>query len=115
MMKAQSEARAGGAAEETGGRLEGVRASIDEVDRSLVALIGVRCSLARSAGDAKRAERRPLVDPGQEAAVVRRVAEQARERGIDEESVRQIFWNLIELARRAQEDAGRLEADGGHP
>jgi prephenate dehydratase/nucleotide-binding universal stress UspA family protein len=54
--------------------LDHLREAIDAVDRELVALIASRCHLARSAGEHKRAAGLPLLDPGQEAAVVRRVA-----------------------------------------
>lgn len=96
--------------------LERVRREIQEVDHSLVELIAQRCRLARAAGECKAGDRLPLLDPAQEAAVVRRSAVQARQAGIAEEGVRRIFWALIELARDSQSSAsaGRgPEAPGG--
>jgi chorismate mutase len=97
--------------------LDGIRRQIQDVDRSLVELIARRCSLARAAGECKVDSRLPLLDPAQEAAVVRRSAVQARQAGIAEEGVRRIFWALIELSRDSQRDPsadGGPESPGGH-
>ena len=40
-----------------------------------------------------------------EAEVIRRAGERAREHGLVIEGVRQIFWQIIALSRRAQETA----------
>lgn len=86
--------------------LDSVRAEIDELDGTLVRLIARRCRLARQAGRSKAQARLPLVDPAQEAAVVRRGAARARDLGLEEEEVRRIFWHLIGLSRRSQSAAG---------
>ena len=82
--------------------LESVRREIAEVDRALVELIARRCHLAQEAGACKARIRRPLVDPRQEASVVRRGAALAREQGLNPEEVRDIFWSLIRLSRGSQ-------------
>ncbi len=46
---------------------------------------------------------KPVLDPGREAAVVRRASERARELGIDPELVRDLIWRIIDAARQAQE------------
>ena len=84
------------------GELEQIRARIIAIDDELVRLIDERVSLARDAGHLKRAANLPTLDPAREVAVVTRVAEHARGRGIAEEDVRQIFWLIIGLCRRAQ-------------
>lgn len=86
--------------------LDAIRADIERVDRDLVALVARRLELARRVGEVKRAAGLPVLDPAQEAAVVRRAGEAARELGVDDEALRDVFWRLIALARRAQE---------GHP
>lgn len=91
--------------------LDSVRAEIDELDGTLVRLIARRCRLARQAGRSKEQARLPLVDPAQEAAVVRRGAARARDLGLEDEEVRRIFWHLIGLSRRSQSAAG--EPAGG--
>jgi chorismate mutase len=81
-----------------------LRHEIETVDAQLVALVAARTRLAADIGAAKRALGRPTLDPVREAAVVRRAAELARDAGLaDEEAVRAIFWQLMALARRAQE------------
>ncbi|GLC23628.1 chorismate mutase [Roseisolibacter agri] len=81
-----------------------LRQEIEAVDAQLVALVAARTRLAADIGAAKRALGRPTLDPVREAAVVRRAAELARDAGLaDEEAVRAIFWQLMALARRAQE------------
>ncbi|HEX5727043.1 MAG TPA: chorismate mutase [Longimicrobiaceae bacterium] len=91
--------------------LERLRTAIEELDRRLVELIAERVRLAREVGVAKRAGGRPTLDPSREAAVVRRAGALAREAGLAEEDVRDIFWHLIGLSRRAQAQGARDERD----
>ena len=52
----------------------------------------------------KRAAGLPILDPQREAEVIRRaVSARARTRSPDE-PVRQIFWHIVGLSRRAQEE-----------
>ena len=82
-----------------------LRAEIEKVDRSLVQLIADRVRLAREVGAAKRAAGMPTLDHVREAAVVRRAVALARDAGLtSDDEVRQIFWQLIGLSRRAQTD-----------
>ena len=84
--------------------LGALRAEVERVDAELVRLLAERAALARRIGAAKRALGRPTLDPPREAAVVRRAAELARAAGVaDEEGVRGIFWQLVAMARRAQD------------
>jgi chorismate mutase len=87
--------------------LDELRRRIEEVDMSLLDLITRRCHLARSAGDRKRLEGMAVVDPAQEASVLRRAAARARDAGLEEERVRQLFWCLIDLSRTAQMNGNR--------
>jgi chorismate mutase len=82
--------------------LEAVRAEIERVDEALVFLIDERLRLARRVGELKRSAGRRVLDPGREAAVVRRAGVLARDRGLDDEAVREVFWRLIEMARGVQ-------------
>jgi chorismate mutase len=86
-----------------------LRRRIEEIDSALVELIAERVRLARDVGAAKRAAGLPTLDPSREAAVIRRASALAREAGLVEEEVRDIFWHLIGLSRRAQTEG----ADGG--
>lgn len=94
--------------------LRSLRERIEAIDRELVSLIAERVRLARDVGRAKRAAGLPTLDPVREAAVVRRATESARGEGLTEEDVRDIFWHLIGLSRRAQnEGAGPGPAPQG--
>ena len=72
-------------------RLNKLRSQIQELDRELVTLIGKRRDLAIDIGQAKGALGLPVMDPPQEAKVVRRAAEIARDLGVDEELTRDVI------------------------
>ena len=88
------------------GELRQLRAEIERIDRDLVGLIAERVRLARRAGEVKRAVEIATLDPAREAEVVRRAATLAREAGLEEDEVRDIFWHVIGLSRRAQQGRG---------
>ena len=44
----------------------------------------------------------PTLDPAREAEVIRRAAALAREVGVSDEKVRDIFWHVIGLSRAVQ-------------
>lgn len=105
-----SEEGAGPARPPDGGdeeRLEVLRERIRQLDRELVRLIGERRTLALEIGLAKQKLGLPVLDPAQEARVVRRAAELARELGVDEELTRDVVWRIIASARDAQEGRTR--------
>src|SRR4051812_25379079 len=85
--------------------LSACRMRIEDVDSRLVALLAERVDLGRRTAALKRAAGLPLLDPRREAEVIRRAGERAREHGLVIEGVRQIFWQIIALSRRAQEAA----------
>jgi len=91
--------------------LDRVRGEIERLDRALVALIGERVRAATRAAAAKRAAGLPTLAPAQEAAVVRRAAALAREAGLPEEDVRDLFWIIIGLTRRAEQEASGTVAE----
>ncbi len=82
--------------------LEAIRAEIERVDEAIVFLIDERLRLARRVGELKQTAGLRVLDPGREAAVVRRASGLARDRGLDDDAVREVFWRLIEMARTAQ-------------
>jgi chorismate mutase len=88
-------------------RLSILRERIREVDRDLIRLVGTRRDLALEVGRVKEAKGLPVLDPAQEARVIRRAAELAREMGVDEELVRDIVWRIMAAARDAQEGRSR--------
>jgi len=80
------------------------RTEIERIDKTLVDLLAERVELARAVGRVKRAAGLPTIDPAREAAVVRRAGLLARDARIADEDVREIFWHVIAMARRAQLD-----------
>ena len=90
-------------AQEAVRRLATLREEIEQVDRQIIDLVVHRARLAREAGDVKRIASLPLLDPVREARVMETAAEAARQAGIPDADVRQIFRLLIAIARKSQE------------
>ncbi len=84
-------------------RLDALRDRIRQVDVDLIRLVGERRDLVLEIGRVKEVLELPVLDPPQEARVVRRAAEIAREMGVDEELTRDVIWRIIASARDAQE------------
>jgi chorismate mutase len=80
------------------------RQRIEGLDRELVALLAKRVALSREIGATKKVAGLPTLDPAREAEVIRRAAALAREVGLSDEKVRDIFWHVIGLSRAAQAD-----------
>ncbi len=87
--------------------LEALRARIREVDEALIRLVGERRELVLEVGRIKDEAGLPVMDPTQEAKVVRRAAEIARAEGVDDELVRDVIWRIIASARDTQEGRTR--------
>ncbi len=88
-----------------------LRDDIERLDRELIKLIARRVELAKEVGVAKRAAGMPTLDHTREAAVIRRAVSISREEGLsNDEEIRQIFWQLIGLSRRAQEGEAAHDA-----
>ena len=79
------------------------RDEIAGIDREIVNLLRKRVDLGRRIGVLKREMGMPILDPGREAAVIRSAVEAAREAGLADEPVREIFWRILGLSRAAQE------------
>ena len=82
--------------------LETLRDRILELDNEIIRLIGERRTLAIEIGRTKQELDLPVLDPAREARVVRRVAERAREVGVDPELARDVIRRIISGARQAQ-------------
>jgi monofunctional chorismate mutase len=79
------------------------RDEIERIDDEIVALIARRMSIGKQTGQLKRDANLPILDPEREAAVMRRITEVAREAGLPVEPVRELFFQLVGMSRRAQE------------
>ena len=92
-----------GAGEEARAELARWRGRIEEIDRQLIALLAERVTIGKKTAGLKRAAGLPILDPPREAEVIRRAVESARDHELPEEAVREIFWHVVGLSRRAQE------------
>ena len=86
--------------------LERCRSEIERIDRAIVTLLAERVHAGTLIASTKLERGIPILDPAQEARAVRRAAEWARSAGLPDEEVRELFWRIITLTRRA-EDASR--------
>ena len=80
------------------------RQQIEALDRELVTLLVKRVALSKEIGAMKKVAGLPTLDPAREAEVIRRAAAMAREAGLPDEKVRDIFWHVIGLSRAVQVD-----------
>ena len=81
------------------------RAEIEKVDRQLIQLLAARMALGRRTATIKRAAGLPILDPQREAEVIRRAVTTAREHSLPVEGVREMFWHIVGLSRREQEES----------
>jgi len=82
------------------------RDEIERIDRKIVELLAKRLTFGKRTGELKRAAGLPILDPTREAAVIRRAATVARDSGLPPEPVREVFWQIVGMSRRAQEGLG---------
>ena len=78
------------------------RRDIETLDREIIGLLAKRVSRSKEIGALKRIAGLPTLDPAREADVIRRAASVARDHGLADEKVRDIFWHIIGLSRSAQ-------------
>jgi chorismate mutase len=79
------------------------RDEIERIDNQIIGLLAERLALGKRTGVLKREAGLPILDPTREAAVIRRVAAAARDAGLPPEPIREIFWQIVGMSRRAQE------------
>ncbi len=84
--------------------LAALRDELGVLDAELVMLLARRVEIARRIGAAKRAATLATLDPRREAQVVASAARLARQSGLSEEAVRDIFWPIMAMCRKAQQD-----------
>jgi chorismate mutase len=82
------------------------RNEIERIDREIIRLLAERLALGKRTGELKRAAALPILDPTREAAVIRRAATIARELALPPEPVREVFWQIVGMSRRAQDEHG---------
>lgn len=85
------------------GQLRACREELERIDREVVDLFARRLEIARRTAVLKRAASLPILDPQREAAVIRNAVSHARKVGVPDEPVREIFWHIVGVSRRVQE------------
>jgi len=86
--------------------LDPLRKRILALDEELVNRIAERRQIVLEIGRIKNERGLPVLDPAREAAVIRRAASLAREKGVDEELVRDVIWRIMASARGEQTSSG---------
>ena len=81
------------------------RNAIEVVDRRIISLLAQRVALGLRAADAKRTAGLPLKDGAREAEVLDRAVHEGRAAALPEKDIRKIFERIVEMSRRAQEEA----------
>jgi chorismate mutase len=76
--------------------LSGIRHQIDEVDRRLVGLLAERARLVGGVVRYKRAHRMAVVDRGREDEMLVRIAELAKDEGVDPRVAQQVLRTIID-------------------
>jgi len=90
-------------AREATAELARCREEIERIDSEIIGLLARRLALGQRTAALKRAAGLPILDPVREAAVIRRVASAARDAGLAPEPIREVFWQIVGMSRRAQE------------
>ena len=78
------------------GDLDQIRRQIDDVDRRLVALLAERARLVDGVVHYKRAHHMPVVDRGREDRMLARIADVAKEAGVDPRVAQQVLRTIID-------------------
>lgn len=83
-----------------------LREQLAAIDEECVALLARRCAIARRIGAHKRAAGLATLDARREAQVVSAAARHARRADLPEEDIRNIFWQVVAMSRRIQQEEG---------
>jgi chorismate mutase len=73
-----------------------IRQQIDDVDRRLVSLLGERARLVEGVVHYKRAHHMGVVDRGREDEMLGRIAEIAKDEGVDPRVAQQVLRTIID-------------------
>lgn len=82
-----------------------LRTQIDTVDKELVKLIESRLAISRKIADVKRAHKMTTYQPKRWEAVLKKRLEMARQTGLSEEFVKELFEKLHSESVRVQEES----------
>ena len=92
--------------------LEEIRSKIENLDIEILNLIVQRTNLAKEVLDSKRKEGKTINDAEQEKIVLNNITDIATEKGLDGESVKNVFEILIKMNVNRQHE---LSGEGNLP
>jgi chorismate mutase-like protein len=93
-------------------RIAALRATIDEIDAQLVALLNARAACALEVGEIKEQIHEPIYQPAREADVLANV--RAANRGpLKDDAITRLFERIIDEARRLERLAAVSRGAGG--
>jgi chorismate mutase len=76
--------------------LDQIRLGIDDVDRRLIALLAERAALVEQVVHYKRAHHMPVVDRAREDRMLARIADLAKDEGVDPRVAQQVLRTIID-------------------
>ncbi len=84
--------------------LQTLRQQIDRLDNELIVLLARRFEVTEKVGHLKAAQNMPIVDPAREVAQAEKIAELARQKGVDPQLAQDIQRCIIDavVARHRQ-------------
>ena len=82
--------------------IDNLREQINGVDLAIIDLLEKRFALSKEIGELKAAEGREVHDPSREAELARIHSKAAREHGLSEGLVSELFVRIIDESRRTQ-------------
>jgi chorismate mutase / prephenate dehydratase len=92
--------------------LEDLRKQIDDLDESIVRLIGDRTKVTKKIGEQKRVTGRPIEDKSREQIVIDKVKKLARQQNINPEEIEKIYQRIFFASKEVQ---GMTVAFQGEP
>ncbi len=82
--------------------IEDLRAEIDRINRGIVELLAKRMEVAGKIAEYKKARGLPVHVPEREKAVIENAKRLAKENGLDEKMIEDVFLKIIEHTRNSE-------------
>ena len=93
--------------------LEELRMQIDNIDKQIVELIADRTKLAGSIGELKKHEGRQVQDILREEAIIGKIKEMAREKGLKQADIELIYRQIFIASKNIQETLVAFQGEIG--
>ncbi len=90
--------------------IEQLRAEIDKLNREIVELLAKRMEVAGEIAEYKKQRDLPVRVPEREKAVIENVKRLAKENGLDEKMIEDVFLKIIEHTKNSENK--RMEKQG---